>query len=82
MLFMFVEAKPHRWGVCACVCFHWHCREEQGNRKSDFTETGARFKEDSNYPPLIELKLKKTATKYVTQTNTHAHIDTSTYAHA
>lgn len=35
----------------------------KGNRESDFTETGTRFKEDSYYPPLIELKLKKTASQ-------------------
>lgn len=32
----------------------------KGNSKSDFTETGTCFKEDSYYPSLIELKLKKT----------------------
>jgi len=68
-------------GVPVCV-FTGIAERSKGNRESDFTETGARFKEDSNYPPLIEHKQKKTATKYVTQTNTHTHINTSAYAQA
>lgn len=48
----------------ACVyVFTGFAKWSKGNKESDFTETGTCFKEDSYYPPLIELMLKKTASK-------------------
>lgn len=56
----------------ACVYVFTGIAEwSKGNRKSDFTETGTCFKEDGYYPPLIELKLKKTASEEDTHTHSH-----------
>lgn len=53
----------------ACVyVFTGFAEWSKGNRESDFTETGPCFKDDSFYPPLMELKLKK---QQVSKTHIH-----------
>ncbi|KAJ8414935.1 hypothetical protein AAFF_G00024580 [Aldrovandia affinis] len=50
--------------VCAVSCGTWHAvalttpraERSSGNKESDFRETGALFKEDSNSPQLMELE--------------------------
>ncbi|KAG7481254.1 hypothetical protein MATL_G00065280 [Megalops atlanticus] len=44
------------WHVAAVAVAKAAAERSRGNRESDFRETGARFKEDSNYPQLMELE--------------------------
>ncbi|KAK6492415.1 hypothetical protein HHUSO_G1756 [Huso huso] len=65
------KADVSNQAVCDISCGSWHTMiltgipkgRSPGNKESDFRETGASFKDDSNYPQLIELLPKENSSR-------------------